>query len=421
MAGSTAQVTVQAIADSIGLRLTEPSLISIVEQSGQSYIEHFLEDAATFFHSSRSPLLTTSHVDMVFESRKWPPLLGYCSPPVYSPQLIPVDQCDLLPPREPPRSLLDAVTHQLPVFPPLAEHYPRWRLIEGVSPIGKSSHRRRDTVKPPRPIDRTVSVPTIAGALHSDPPPSQSLALHLDRPPETRKVADDVLSASLQRYFVTTVNLLRFDAVHSYDGTLDLLSQEDRLQILVPYFLQFVFGRICIGLHRPGDVCACIGLALAIVNDRFVAVPLFAHAFLKVALTGLLALGFDYDDDTSIRRLAGKLLRVVCDRCATGFPEIRPLIFNALVAALFAPETALTVHLGALIGLRELGEEQMIIEHLPAYVGAVRGEVRAANSRQSILAVRVLAEVQEIATIATGSNDVRERILRMIADADSLG
>jgi hypothetical protein len=220
---------------------------------------------------------------------------------------------------------------------------------------------------------------------------------------------------------VTTVNLLRFDGVHSYDHTLDLLSQEDRLQTLVPYFLQFIFGRICISLHRPGDARACVGLALAIANDRFVAVPLFAHPFLKVALTGLLALGFDDDDETQIRCLAAKLLRVVCKRCAEAFPDIQTLVCNALVSALFTPETALAAQLGALVGIKEIGAHQFVIPHLPAYVAAVRGEVRAANSRQSILAVKVLAEVQQIVNTPTGRRDLRERVLMMIADTDSLG
>jgi hypothetical protein len=82
MAASVAQLTVRAIADSIGLRLTDPSHISIVEQSRQLYIERFLEDATTFLHSLRSPRLTTLHIDMFLESRKRALLLGYSSPPV---------------------------------------------------------------------------------------------------------------------------------------------------------------------------------------------------------------------------------------------------------------------------------------------------------------------------------------------------
>jgi hypothetical protein len=392
-------LTIPAIADSIGLKLTDTSHISFIERDANLYIRAVLRDALAFFHVARSAVMTTSHIDMVLESRDLPPLQGYQNPPTYSIMPITVEQADLYPPREIPVHLTDVIgapaCREIP-----NEHNIRWVLVEG-SPSGKSSLPRRRDIPKGAKIERSISVPIGSDFRHIESSRSSSSLFEVDLAAETAdKHADDILSPALQKFFRSAINLLKCDSISSFDSTLEIVTTQDQIQPLVPYFLHWAFGRLTLNLDNYPEVRSVLFLTIAIASNEFVNIGLYTHPLLKIAMTGLLSVSFVCSDaiaDVEVRRVSTRLLRIVCDRSEFSFPSIRTVVFNRLIEAVYDTETGLGVSYAALSALRELGLDfGYMIPHLGILVSALQNEMDYGLFPQTLLAARVLELLQEI-------------------------
>jgi transcription initiation factor TFIID subunit 6 len=393
MAVPASHLTVQVIADSLGLRIADSPLVSNVERIGESFIRDFLRDVSTLYQSTRSYRLTTTHIEMVIESRNFGPLQGYHVVPSYLLQPVTIDQSDLYGVKEPLRPLADVVTERTTLPPHSIEHRPKWTVIEGaycgwrfVLP------RRREIPRPTKLLERSASTPNVP--IHPQfecPRPGtgeqERTLASLDR--ETL-FANDKLCGELQQFFIQTINLLKADHVQSLDAALAILTEEDKLQGLLPYFLQWAFGQMTLRLGNPGEIIAVIRCILALANNRSIDIGLYCHAFLKLAITALLAASCGSCDDQDVRKFASRLMCTICNRCEPTYPAIKPMIINALTNSLFSTATSLATHYGALLGLRDL--DYHITESTARfYLAIVRSELQSLDGNQRTWAGRIVA------------------------------
>jgi hypothetical protein len=298
--------------------------------------------------------------------------------------------------------------------------------VEGHSAASKSGNRRKDPFKTVKPIDRVISTPNIAGGQLLELPRAVSMTGEFDRPLSNDiQTADDALSPDLQQYFAMIVNLLRFDTVHTFTRMLARVAKEDKIHDVVPYVLQFVFGKFALELQNPRIVIMMIELTLAIVSNPFLNVLLFMHPLLKIAFTGLLAvsIGNDgLDDDKPIRIRSAALLKILCDHGQVAFPSMCTVVTNQLIATLFDPTLSLRTHLGAIAGIRELGSIAVaaVMPHIPMYIAAVRYELESANPDHRMLVPIVVQELIEIVEFAGNPPGVAERIAALADDSNTI-
>jgi hypothetical protein len=380
------QLTVQAIADSIGVKISDPSLISAVERLGETFVRDFLQYAVTFYHSTRSYRLTSAHLEMALESLTFAPLQGYQTPPSFSVQPLAIESCDLYAVHELPRPLSSFLAQPTPAPPQSTTHRLQWTLVEGLFCGRFFPIRRREFLRAPRPLERSISSPFVA-----QPPPELPRAATSEDGfcgDPVIKTADDTLSVDLQQFFLESINLLRDDVAHSDEASLELIASERKLQPLVPHFLQWLFGRIVIGLNNCEEMRAAMRLALALANNKWIAIAFYVHAFLKIGITGLLCTQAA-PDDREVRAIAARLLKVVTDRCEDAFPGMRLAVGNACLDSLMNPRTSLGAHYGALLGIAELKVE-VGRRHLAAYGAAVEVELGSSDPIQCVWAARVL-------------------------------
>ena len=399
MASAISHLTISAIADSLGVKLQDASLLNVIEQGTEVFLKSFLKDADAIYQSTRAYKLTTEHIEMVLEGRNMQPLYGYECVPNYAAQPVLVDSADLFAARETLCNLEEIVAAGAAAERACSIHKFNWTLVEGVE-VGKRGagsavrDRRRERDSKSKSMERSGSVPNVASFQHE--------LTHVDASEhsETHKVVDDFVSPELQKFFVNSVNLLRFDTVSSFDATLDKLVEEDRLQPLVPSFLQWAFGKFTLRLREASDVFAVLELLRALAANRFVNCSLYAHAFLKVAFTGLLSVQLSRDgNDRFVRDSAAELLRVVCCRCEGDFVTLKESAFNALVNCLFNPAFSVAAHYGALAGIRALGPPFVarLMPHIPGYVRCIGREMRKQENQKCEQLEVVLQMLRELA------------------------
>jgi hypothetical protein len=393
MAIGASHLTVQAIADSLGLKIADSPLVSHVERIGESFIRDFLRDVSALFQSTRAYRLTTTHIEMVIESRNLVPLQGYHVVPSYLAHPITIDQLDLYGVKEPPRQLADVATERTTAPPHFIEHRPKWTVVEGAYCGWRClPPRRREIPRLTKLLERSMSTPNVSIHPQFESPRPGTGEPERAPPSADRETlfANDKLCAELQQFFIQTINLLKSDHVQSLDAALAILTEEDKLQGLLPYFLQWAFGQMTLRLANPGEIIAVIRCILALANNPSVDIGLYCHPFLKVAISGLLAASCGGCDDQDVRKFASRLMNTICDRCEPTYPTIKPMIINALTNSLFSPATSLAAHYGALLGLRALNYH-LSESAARFYAGLVRMELESLDGNHRTWACRIVA------------------------------
>ncbi|KAH0793256.1 transcription initiation factor TFIID subunit 6-like [Histomonas meleagridis] len=316
---------------------------------------------------------------MVLESRNEQSLKGYDNVPIYATTPTNVDQSELFPSCESVKTLDEFINLEPEPIPrPMLQHY-LWTLVEGTY-IGSYLKRSQN---PPRTIERSVSVPLSQLLTRNDG--NRSFLSDTENP----QYANDVLCSEYQKFYISVISLLRNDSVYSIENALDKITTEDKLQPILPYFLQFIMGKITTSLHSPLEMCVLIRFAIALALNRSIYLGIYVHSFLKIAFAGLTSLSLTdsiCDDDLTIRNFSAELLRIICERCEHCFPSVKDSIFNALVRILFNPNVTINSHYGALIGITKIGEPytERIIPHIHSYLRFIKKNKQKLRERKTI-------------------------------------
>ena len=88
-ASECSRVAVHAIADQLGIDIRD-NIINLVAQDAEYRIQEYIKRAVILHKKTHTPKLTVQHVNMVIESFRVPPLLGYSSTLPYNTTTIPI-------------------------------------------------------------------------------------------------------------------------------------------------------------------------------------------------------------------------------------------------------------------------------------------------------------------------------------------
>lgn len=424
-------LTIQDIADSIGVKLSNQELVSSIDRDCDQFIRKIVTQANAFCTSTRSYKLSPIHLDMVLESLGLPPLLGYDSVPNYMATPLSVDQADIFGVRENMCSLHSIVKEPIAPLSNNINHQLQWTLVEGTYTGKRSSSRDRSSKQRSenKSIERSVSVPNVSSIQHTDTQLNSSSALENPdklNQSESKKCADDILSNEHQKYFISTINLLRSDTVHSLDVALYMISQEDKMQPLLPYFIQYITGKMTTDFNNVKSMKVLIRFTLSLVQNKSMNIPLYAHPFLRIIFSALLSSNVSSSDsnssytvcDTDVRRYAADALAVLIYRCESSFCEMREVIFNALQQALFDADTSLYAHYGAILGISSIGLIGKLLPHFRSYLRSIKFELDSSFNfqGQAVNSVLNLAKKVFFEFVAKSSDTEEKKIAENILE-----
>lgn len=412
---TTSTITVQAIADKLGITISKPALIQNLAQEAEDYITQYIRAASLLAISSRSYRLSAQHINRIllsernmnkiFISPSTQRLFGYELSPFGQYLSIPYEQSELYLPRENDIKCRDILKNENVPLPVNHTFDFQFLLTEGVYANKKMLSVRRLIVKAPKNIERTQSAP-----MSQYQSTQQSSEFFKRTPISITKLAftqlptvQDVLNNSLQLYYTHILNLIRDDNPYMRDQALTQIMTDVGLQQLLPYFLQYIIFNMTIHYHNVDLMINLVNITKCLVKNPSLCSNIYAHTFLKIIFSSLL--GADYTselhgDDTRLRELSADVLKLIVDKYQSCFRDMKICVFNSLIETLFDPNASLMSHYGALCGIEALDCDAIdyIIPHLNHYLRMMKIEMRSFNPRQRQCAQLICGKVKQLMT-----------------------
>lgn len=356
-----ARIAVQAIADQLGINIRE-NIVAIVAQDAEYRIQEFIKPAVILHKQTHTPKLTVQHVNMVLESIKVSPLLGYSSALQYNTNtIVTEDNDELCIVEDKEVDLAEAAKKINRPAPRPVPFYFQWMMVNG------------------NPIDRR-SPPINRLPFQS---PADSLYHHSinDSIETQQKTNRDVISPDLQDYFEHAIELFDSNDCEQQESVFLSLSTDAGIQPLLPLFLQFFSYKLMTDLNDNDALQRVCNYLYRLIDNQSLPIHLFAHPILRIIMTIILKYNFGSSDDkaldVTLRSTCSEIIDRLCSRCISGFPNIRTVIANAMIQALFNPKTTLPAHYGALLAIQHLGKDVIIkiAPHIPFYINCLKREL----------------------------------------------
>jgi hypothetical protein len=322
---------------------------------------------------------------MILETFQLPPLLGYSGSSPTDVTHVELDTgSDLLVVVDPEVPLADIAR---PVDRRDCRRIPfsfNWTLVDGVN-VEPRAGRRGHT---PKCLDpgRAFAPPIVEKRIFGD-------------------VADggtcvgDVLGGDFRSYFEHAVELFYGDD-EAQLALVASLRTDAGIQPLLPLFLQSIAERLVEGLHDTEIVRRIGFVTVALLPNTSLPIQFYVHVFARTVMTIVLRYenGDSVEDDVEARRFGARALIELCDRCSSGFPEIRTVALNALLGTWFDPAATHAAQFGALIGICAFGDAAVrtLIGHLAGSVVALKRELRLGDTRKRPFIRLILDEVGRI-------------------------
>ena len=410
---STSIITVQAIADMLGITISKPALIQNLAQEAEDYIIQYIRAASLLANNARAYRLSAQHINRILLSERsmnkilispsTQRLFGYEFSPFGQYLSIPFEQSELYLPRENNIKCSDILKNENVPLPNNRTYDFQFLLTEGVYANKKMLSNRRLIVKAPKILERTVSAPI------SQYPNTQPSSEFFKRTPISitkltftqLPIVHDVLNNTLQLYYAYILNLIRDDNLYIRDTALSRIMTDIGLQQLLPYFLQYIIYNMTIHYQNVDLMINLVNITKCLVKNPSLCSNLYTHTFLKIIFSSLV--GADYTstlhgDDTKLRELSADVLKLIVEKFQPCFADMKICIFNSLIGILFDPNAALMAHYGALCGIEAIDCDAVkyIIPHLKHYLKMMNFEIHSFNPRQRQCAQLVCAKVNQM-------------------------
>lgn len=371
-------LTIQSILDYLGITMTNSQLISYVYKESEDYISKFLLDLLLITKSRR---LTVNSINKTLKAKNCPLLYGYTSKDIQTVN-VPCDQMELIVEKEKKLDLNELANESCTKTENCDNAVKfSYLLVDGVYTHKRLLSNRKIFVKKIKGIDRQVSQQQVNYGNQNnssifDPSKKQSVSI-IDKVYDQNQTVGDVLCNDLQIYYIRIINLLRDDVLNSKLCALNCLTNDNGIQQLVPYFLQFIFGQMVLNYQDVGLMTTLIEMTKALVLNENICTYYYIHSFLKIAFSGLHGLDNSsrvYEDDLSLREVSAELLSIICEKYEEIYPSIRTHVFNSLTKTLFNIQTTLNAHYGSLCGIELLGSEYVshVLPHLQSYLNIIK-------------------------------------------------
>lgn len=356
-----ARIAVQAIADQLGINIRE-NIIGMVAQDAEYRIQEYIKPAVILHKKTHTPKLTVQHVNMVLESIKVSPLLGYSSTLPYNTNtIVTEDNDELCIVEDKMVNLAETAKKINKPAPRPVPFYFQWMMVNGISIDRRSPSVNRFPFQTP----------------------AESLYHHsLNESIETQQLTNkDVISPDLQNYFEDAIELFDSDDSEQQESVFKYLSSDAGIQPLLPLFLQFFSYKLMVNLNDNSVLEKVCNYLYSLIDNLSLPIHFFAHPILRIIMTIILKFNYGSVNDPAIdvvlRKKCSEIIDKLCNRCISGFPNIRTVIANAMIQALFNPKTTLPAHYGALSAIQQLGRDVIVrvAPHIPFYINCLKREL----------------------------------------------
>lgn len=432
--------TVKDVADSLGVNLPDEAARNLA-MDVEYRIHEILETAIKFMRHSKRKLLTTNDINYSLKMLNIEPLYGYDSsqPLHFKEALVGVGGQTLYYIDDHEIELEKLINQELPKVPRQTSFTAHWLAIEGVQP---------SILQNPLPSDIKSLPPNIRGAT------SSSLGLDLATPSfSSKKIAKDgivnsnaietkftlkdskikpqvkhVLSKELKLYFDRVVEVLVStdpEKEHLRNAALVSLKNDPGLHQLVPYFIQFIGEQITNQLRSIEILSTMLEVISALVDNKTIFLSPYVHALMPCILTLLLSKRIgpvvkegDARDEESfrsqlaIREFAAILLEHIIKVYGSSYSTLKPRVTRTLLRALLDSTKPTGTHYGALLGLRNLGNEVIklvLLGNLKMWCRQVIDEGKRTDYEKELL-LGITVEILQNLKVTVGEDEENKEI-----------
>lgn len=426
--------TVKDAAESLGINLSEESAKNLA-MDVEYRIHEILETAIKFMRRSKRKLLTTSDVNHALKVLNIEPLYGYDnSQPLNFKEAIGgaggqtlyyVDDQEI--------DLEKLINQDLPKVPRQTTFTAHWLSIEGVQPIIPQNPSPQDIKSlPPAIRGATSSIlgNDILSMTNTNDKNISNLAntsknkKSTDKDTEIKPLVKHVLSKELKLYFDKVVDVLLSTDLEKEplrSAALNSLKNDPGLHQLVPYFIQFVAEQITIQLRNIDILTTMLEVISALADNKTIFLDPYVHALMPCILTLLLAKNIgssvnNLSDEESqemlkrqlvVREFAGILLKHIITVYGSSYSTLKPRVTRTLLRALLDSSKPIGTHFGALLGLKNLGNEVvklLLVGNLKMWYSLVVEE-KSNQFEKDILTNSALDCLKELSVKANLSSD----------------
>ena len=408
--------TVKDAAESLGINLPEEAAKNLA-MDVEYRIHEILETAIKFMRHSKRKLLMTSDINHALKILNIEPLYGYdnSQPLSFKEALVGAGGQTLYYIDNHEIEFEKLINQELPSVPRQTTFTAHWLAIEGVQPMIPQN---------PLPSEIKSLPPIIRGATSSilgndilnsgfsnensvkDAPNGADAGAKnkklTEKEVEVKPLVKHVLSKELKLYFDKVVEVListdpekeslKYAAINS-------LKNHPGLHQLVPYFIQFVAEQITNQLRNIDILSTMLEVISALADNKTIFLDPYVHALMPCILTLLLAkrIGPIIKDNSSnevlknqlaVREFAAILLEHIIKVYGSSYSTLKPRVTRTLLRALLDSSKPIGTHYGALLGLKNMGNEVVklvLIGNLKMWCKLVVDEGDKNDSEKEIL------------------------------------
>ncbi|ODQ59750.1 hypothetical protein WICANDRAFT_31215 [Wickerhamomyces anomalus NRRL Y-366-8] len=367
--------TVKDVADSLGLTDLNDEASRNLAMDVEYRIHEILEQAVKFMRHSKRRTLTTTDVEKALRVLNVEPLYGYdVSRPLNFKEALVGNGQTLYYIDDEEVDFEKLINQPLPKVPRSTTFTAHWLAIEGVQPA-----------IPQNPLESEIRslLPASRGAItnvlnnndsavtsnnnttngHSTNNNSTSGTSSKDT--EIKPLVKHVLSKELQLYFDKVIQALTNqedteEALHFKQAALTSLRSDPGLHQLVPYFVQLISEQITHNLNNIALLSTMLEVIYSLLSNDNIFLDPYIHALMPCILTLLLAkrIGSNNDDEHfAVRDFASSLLEHVCKNYGKAYTTLKPRVTRTLLKAFLDSNKPVGTLYGAIIGLKNLGDE----------------------------------------------------------------
>lgn len=404
--------TVKDAAESLGINLPEEAAKNLA-MDVEYRIHEILETAIKFMRHSKRKLLMTSDVNHALKILNIEPLYGYdnSQPLAFKEALVGAGGQTLYYIDDHEIEFEKLINQELPAVPRQTTFTAHWLAIEGVQPMIPQNPLPSE-IKSLPPIVRGATSSILGNDIFSGENSTKDASGNTDNGAKNKKLTEKevevkplvkhVLSKELKLYFDKVVDVListdpekeslKYAAINS-------LKNDPGLHQLVPYFIQFVAEQITNQLRNIDILSTMLEVISALADNKTIFLDPYVHALMPCILTLLLAkrIGPIIKDNNSeetlknqlaVREFAAILLEHIIKVYGSSYSTLKPRVTRTLLRALLDSSKPIGTHYGALLGLKNMGNEVVklvLVGNLKMWCKLVIDEGHKSQMEQDIL------------------------------------
>lgn len=369
--------TVRDAAEFLGITLPDDAAKNLA-MDVEYRIHEILETAIKFMRHSKRKMMLTSDINHALKVLNIEPLYGYdnAQPLQYKEALVSggqtlyyIDDQEI--------EFEKLINQELPKVPRQAAFTAHWLAIEGVQAMVPQNPLPSE-IKALPPIVRGATSSILGNDILNLARDSDSASTNTkdqkkantSKELEVKPLVKHVLSKELKLYFDKVVEVLVStdpEKENLKHAAINSLKNDPGLHQLVPYFIQFVAEQITNQLRNIEILLTMLQVILALADNKTIFLDPYVHALMPCILTLLLAKRIgtlkDKDDQDSlksqlaVREFASVLLEHIIKVYGSSYSTLRPRVTRTLLRALLDSSKPIGTHYGALLGLRNMGNE----------------------------------------------------------------